>query len=250
MAENFYDKLAEQFGGYATTARHDAVFPQVDPEDLFEHKLLEHGGLGLRALDVGCADGRNTLALAPHFREIVAIDTSQGMLAVARTHQQDMGIHHIRFLEQDVHHLAFSDASFDVVYSRRGPVDFAGFARVLSLGGWYVEITIGEKDAQALKEVFGRGQMFGRWLGESVRDSHAHALATAGVTVVSAEEFCYDEYYPSTQELDLFLQAVPIFEDYDSIKDRPCLVTYSEQNSADKGIWVGRHRVVIVARKQ
>lgn len=250
MAGNFYDKVAERFGGYSNTARHHHVYPQVDPEQVFTHKLLEHSGLDKRALDVGCADGRNTLALAQHFREIVAIDVSAGMLAIARKSQQDAKVHNVQFIEQDVHHLLLADASFDLVYSRRGPVNFPAFVRVLRADGWFVEIAIGEADAQGIKEVFGRGQMFGRWQEEPIRDSHRRALVAAGFEIVYADDFSYDEYYPSTQDLDLFLQGVPIFEDYDPAKDKQYLETYVDRNTSERGIHLTRHRVVIVGRRR
>lgn len=61
--------------------------------------------------------------------------------------------------------------------------------------------------------------------------------------------FSYDEYYPSYSDLDLFLQGVPIFENYDSEKDKVYLEQYITAHSTERGILLQRHRVVIVAHK-
>ena len=61
--------------------------------------------------------------------------------------------------------------------------------------------------------------------------------------------FRSNEYYVSYQDLDLFLQGVPIFEDFDSTKDKENLSKYAQQNSTDKGIRMERHRTVIVLQK-
>ncbi|EKD64888.1 MAG: hypothetical protein ACD_50C00269G0001, partial [uncultured bacterium] len=70
-----------------------------------------------------------------------------------------------------------------------------------------------------------------------------------GFKVIFAENYHYFEYYPSYEELDLFLQGVPIFEDFDSEKDRGSLQKYVKKFSTDKGIQLSRHRLVMVMQK-
>ena len=71
---------------------------------------------------------------------------------------------------------------------------------------------------------------------------------TAIKTVFAKDYFC-DEYYATYKDLDIFLQGVPIFEDFDSEKDRGLLEKYVEQYKTEKGIKLPRHRVVIVFQK-
>jgi len=67
--------------------------------------------------------------------------------------------------------------------------------------------------------------------------------------VLFGQNFLFDEYYASYHDLDLFLQGVPIFEDFDSEKDRKLLEAYVAASQTEKGIRLPRHRIVIVAVK-
>ncbi len=64
-----------------------------------------------------------------------------------------------------------------------------------------------------------------------------------------AQDYLYDEYYASYEDLDLFLQGVPIFEDFDSEKDREFLEEYVTRFKTKKGIKFPRHRIVMVVKK-
>lgn len=52
-----------------------------------------HGGA--RALDVGCGAGRRTLELAEHYDEVVGIDLSEPLLALAAARRPAAGIHYV-----------------------------------------------------------------------------------------------------------------------------------------------------------
>ncbi|HAT46669.1 MAG TPA: hypothetical protein DCS90_16345, partial [Ktedonobacter sp.] len=64
------------------------------------------------------------------------------------------------------------------------------------------------------------------------------------------QDFLFDEYYASYDDLNRFLQGVPIFEDFDSEKDRRHLEAYAAKFQTDKGIHLPRHRFVAVAMKE
>jgi hypothetical protein len=49
--------------------------------------------------------------------------------------------------------------------------------------------------------------------------------------------------------LSRFLEAVPIFEDYDAVQDASKLDQYIEQAQSDQGIHLSRHRIVLLAQK-
>jgi tRNA G46 methylase TrmB len=64
MVENFYDKVAKEFGRYHTEHKVFTEYPDKKPEDVFKEKLIDVSGQDKIALDVGCADGRFSLSMA------------------------------------------------------------------------------------------------------------------------------------------------------------------------------------------
>lgn len=249
MSSDFYNKVAEKFGRYKTGAKHVAEYPSQSPEKVFKEKLLAVSGKDKTALDVGCADGRFTLSIASCFRKIIAIDLSEGMLKAAKKLQKEKKVKNIVFEKQDANHTLFDNESFDVVWSRRGPTPFAESYRLLKPNGFFIEIDIGERDCQWLKEMFGRGQGYGKWRDESRLSYIKQKAKSIGYKIIYTEEFTYTEYYPSYKDLDLFLQGAPIFEDFDSKKDKKLLTQYVKMHSTRKGIKLDRHRVVSVLQK-
>ncbi|MBI4225744.1 class I SAM-dependent methyltransferase, partial [Candidatus Roizmanbacteria bacterium] len=163
MPTNFYDKVAKNFGQYHTGAKYSKEYPAGDPEEVFKKNLLLLSGKAKIALDSGCADGRFTLLNSSHFKKIIAIDLSKGMLNAARKLQKDKKITNVDFEYMDVHKIKYPDKTFNVIYNRRGPTDYSEFHRLLKPEGHYLEIQIGEKDAKEIKVIFGRGQNFGEW---------------------------------------------------------------------------------------
>ncbi len=248
MVKNFYDEVAKKFGKYHTGAKYITEYPDGVPEKVFKEKLLELSDKNKSVLDVGCADGRFTLSIAPYFQKIVAIDKSKGMLEAARKLQKEKRTINTDFNYMDVHNIVYPDETFDLIYSRRGPTDYPEFKRLLKSNGYYVEINIGEKDAQEIKEVFDRGQGFGEWNNSRLKE-YRQTLENNKFKIIFAQEYFYNEYYVSYEDLDLFLQGVPIFEDFDSEKDKKLLETYVTKFKTKKGIKFPRHRIVIVAKK-
>lgn len=248
MSTDFYNKVAKKFGGYQSKAKYTSEYPAGDPEADFLEKILAATGSSKSALDVGCADGRFTLSLADKFKHITAVDLSQEMLASAKKNQAKLDVANVSFELQDAFTIKHKDASFDLVYNRRGPSNFKETWRLLKQAGVFVFIRIGERDCKAIKEVFGRGQGFGEW-NESKLEQDKKELEALGFEITYAKDYFYNEYYPRYDDFDLFLQGVPIFEDFDSDKDRQLLERYVADHASDKGILLERHRVVLVVRK-
>jgi len=99
-----------------------------------------------RALDFGCGVGRLTFPLAERFDEVVGVDVSERMLALARAAAEEEAKRQwCRFVRNERADLAmFDDDSFDFVYSsmvlQHMPVRFSqvyltDFIRVLKPGG-------------------------------------------------------------------------------------------------------------------
>jgi len=252
MKENFYNKIAQKFGGYGygngTKPRYKSEYPAGDPEKIFKEKLLELSSKDKTALDIGCADGKFTLSIAPYFKKVYGLDISSINLDIANSHNTDERSKNVEYSFQDASHTSFEESFFDIAYCRRGPSYYKEYYRILKTKGHYLEIGIGEMDTVELKKIFGRGQGYGKW-GKSTLDGNSKELQVLGFKIIFAENFRYFEYYPSYEEFDLFLQGVPIFEDYDSKKDKGALQKYVEKFSTDKGIILSRHRLVMVVQK-
>lgn len=251
MSSNFYDKVAKKFGGYAfgkSHVGHLSEYPSGDPERIFKKKLLGLANKNKIVLDAGSGDGKFAFKIAKYFLSITGIDISKELLKIAKQKQNTLQVKNVIFKLQDASKTSFSDKSFDLIFSRRGPTPFSEFQRLLKLGGYFVGINIGEKDCKEIKQVFGRGQGFEQW-NTSRLEKDKQELKNAGFEVVFAQDYFYDEYYASYDDLDLFLQGVPIFEDFDSEKDKKYLEKYVAEFKTEKGIKFPRHRVVIVARK-
>ena len=250
MSRNFYDKVAKKFGGYGygTGPRYKSEYPEGNPEKIFKEKLLGMSSKGKIALDIGCADGKFTLSISPFFKKVYGIDTSKVNLDIAKSHNADERSKNIEYSLQDASNTSFENAFFDIAYCRRGPSYYEEYHRILKTNGYYLEIGIGEMDTIELQKIFGRGQGWGKW-GKSKLDENLKELQDLGFKVVFAQNFHYFEYYPSYEEFDLFLQGVPIFEDFDSEKDKAPLQNYVKKFSTDKGIMLSRHRLVMVVQR-
>lgn len=111
-------------------------------------------GPGQRALDLCCGTGDVAFALAATGAEVVGLDFSDPMLAVARRRAARPGVPPVRFLQGDALHPPFPDASFDAVtisYGLRNLRDWAGgLAQMWRLGkpgGRLLVLDFGKPDA-------------------------------------------------------------------------------------------------------
>lgn len=249
MSQDFYDKVAKKFGNYSNPAKYIQEFTSGAPEEIFKQKLLELSGKEKNVLDAGCGDGRFTLAIAPHFKKVIGNDTSKLMLKAAIELQEEKGIKNVEFIEKNTGSLDYPDNYFDIIYARRAVAIYTLFYKMLKKGGYFLSIDIGEKDTKDIKVVFGRGQNYGKW-DISVLKKDMGEIKKVGFEIVYAKDFYYNEYYLSFEDLDTFLQGVPIFKDYDSEKDKKYLEEYVRKFQTEKGINLPRHRVVLVAVKK
>ncbi|HUS48015.1 MAG TPA: class I SAM-dependent methyltransferase [Phycisphaerae bacterium] len=102
---------------------------------------------GGRCLDIGCGEGRHSIAAAKLGFKVTGMDLEPLALKRARQFARRQGATDIRFLVADVLRLPLSDASFDIVidygclhHQKKSdwPAYRASLLRVLKPGGHYV----------------------------------------------------------------------------------------------------------------
>ena len=91
--------------------------------------LLAHLGPapGSHALDIGCGGGSQSVQLAEHIGaggQVLGVDISAPMLAIARGRAVPAGAASVSFLEADAATHAFAAASLDLLFSRFGVMFF------------------------------------------------------------------------------------------------------------------------------
>jgi ubiquinone/menaquinone biosynthesis C-methylase UbiE len=151
-----------------------------------------------RVLDVATGAGHTAFALAPYAAEVVALDITKEMLAVAQKTAVERHLDNVRFQEGDAQQLPCDDASFDVVTCRHAPHHFPHvqravreWARVLKPGGKLVlvdsispeepEIDTFLNEIEMLRDPSHvRNQRLSEWV---------KLLNEAGLTVNSTREF-------------------------------------------------------------
>lgn len=251
MSKNFYDKVAKKFGGYGysrNNPKYITEFSNGIPEDEFKKHLLKLSGKDKIALDVGCGDCRFAFGIAKYFKEIIAIDNSAGLINIAKSKQKESKNRNVKILKTDANKIKFREKLFDVAFSRRGPTPYKKIVKALKEKGYFLVIGIGEKDAIDIKKIFDRGQNYGNWKNSILKKGEKEANE-AGFKTIFAKDYFYNQYYRTYNDLDLFLQGVPIFEDFDSEKDKKRLEKYVKKFKTNKGIRLFRHRIVFVFQK-
>ena len=146
---------------------------------------------GMRILDVGCGPGTITTGLARRVPagEVVAIDVSEEVLAVAREHAAKVGAANVRFEAESVYELPYPNLSFDVVYAHQvlqhlsDPVGALREAfRVLKPGGM---VAVRDADYGTMVE-WPKSSAIARWrdIYHAVAEAN-HAEADAGRVIPS-----------------------------------------------------------------
>lgn len=249
----FYDELAKKLGGYGfanDNLEYRSEYPHGDPEVEFYNAVMVQARQKSVALDIGCGDGIFSFRVATAFSQIDGIDNSKELIKIANEKQAELGVENTHFIFGDASSMPYADGMFDIAFNRRGPSFYEEYSRVLKPGGAYIEIGIGEQDTRSLKKVFGRGQGYGEWMTRRI-DREAKEFASSGLSVVRAEDYFYKEYYPTREMFEVFLEGVPIFEDFDRQKDKKLLDKFCALHTTASGeIELGRHRVLYVLHKE
>ena len=147
--------VREQFGPAAAAYAVSKV--HVGGDDL-DAMLAAHTFTGReRVLDLGTGAGHTAFAFARHAAEVVGIDVTPEMVAVATAQAEQLGATNVTFQEADAMRLPFPDATFDIVTSRHSAHHFPDPAgalfearRVLRPGGRFLLVDVLSPEDPAL----------------------------------------------------------------------------------------------------
>ena len=220
-------------------------------EKEFDHEILNQARRK-KVLDVGCGPGEFTLRVARTARLVTGIDASKVALEFAGRNLARSGSKNVTFRYGNARKLPFPNNSFDLVYSRRGPASdtkrtLKEILRVLSKGGVFMEITIGERDKQNVAEIFGRGQMMS--FRGHVSTVKKRWLEEVGFKTSTARDYIGTEVFHSLSDLIIRLKTAPIIPRFDAEKDRAFLEAVKAKCATERGIETPVHRVVLTAKK-
>ncbi|MFW6012811.1 MAG: class I SAM-dependent methyltransferase, partial [Candidatus Bipolaricaulota bacterium] len=202
-----------------------------------------------RLLDLGTGGGLKVMKLADHFTEVVAIDSSEKMIATAQKHLRSSCLDKVRFLLMDATQLAFAPESFDVTSCRQGPFVPAEVHRVLKPGGFFLTQQVGEGDKYELKKCLGRGQRFQQPPGQ-LKDNYVNQLRQVEFQDVKVQEYNAIEYYSRPRDLLLLLKNAPIVPDFGKrVGDFQKLAEYINRHTTKRGIKTNAKRFLLTAKK-
>lgn len=114
---------------------------------------------GSRVLDIGCGNGRTLLRNAARFGEGVGLDNHRPHIDLARENLASSGVKNVRFIEGRADNLPLEAASFDFVFSERGPLAWSDVntfnaLRVLRPGGMILAETPGPLAYHEMSYIF------------------------------------------------------------------------------------------------
>ncbi len=226
-----------------------------NPEDIFIELIKKNLNKNKKLLDIGTGLGRTPLRLASHAKEVWGIDPAAKLIAVAKRNSKKQGKNNVYFKVADGRHLPFENETFDLAISQRGPAtDNLTFAReafrVLERSGKLIEITIGEKDKENIKRIFGRGQSYCDLIKKiKASKEKIKLLKKVGFKKVSVSEYDLPEYFVAKRDLVLRLSGTPIIPNFNLAKDLKLVNKVAEKYKTKFGIKTNLHRLIIVAEK-
>ena len=139
-ARAVYDRASARYVRFVGTEISSATEGPIDRSLLLAFIELIKRHTVVRVADVGCGPGRAAAFMAERGLDVVGVDVSQAMLAIARSAHP-----HISFQEGQLDALPFETGAlagavcwYSIIYtpSERLPAAFAELARVLMPGGY------------------------------------------------------------------------------------------------------------------
>ncbi|MEX2540797.1 MAG: class I SAM-dependent methyltransferase, partial [Trueperaceae bacterium] len=135
---DWYDAIATRNGGYRKTW--SSTIEGESGEDVFRDTLLNLLEPHMEVLDAGCGSAEFSIEVARQVRHLTGFDFSENMVRRAKANATSAGAINCNYIVASTHNMPFSDASFDLIYSRRGPTSILLNPQILRKGGWMLGV--------------------------------------------------------------------------------------------------------------
>jgi len=106
----FYDTIGNSYD-------QSLYFLACEPPYAAEIAKLTAGRRFARLVDLGCGTGKQTVVLAPHADETIAVDISASSLKQAQARCRRAGLRNVRFLQESIVTLPVESGSVDAIFS-------------------------------------------------------------------------------------------------------------------------------------
>ena len=199
-------------------------------------------------LDIGTGGGEFLLKIAPFVKKAYGIDCSRNMIKTAKKNLVNSKISNVEFKLADAKDLPFPKEYFDVVICRHAPFYPKELFRVLKPSGIFITQQVGEKDKQNIKNIFARGQSFGKKVG-TLMNKYIQELKKSKFKILKKKTYNATEYYASMKDLIFLLKNTPIIPDFDIERDEKFLKEIEKKYKTKKGIKTNSFRFLIICKK-
>ena len=222
----WYDRLSTLQQGYYYPWK--STLPPKNGEDNYLELVSQHLYPEADVLDVGCGHGEVALGFAPRCRSILAYDRVASYIQLAKDAALQRGVNHVTFLCADSSadanggkpHIPAGPASFDLIISRRGPINYIeDVQRVARPGAVILQLNPELAPLPPWNEELPESLRFPPPSISSMRDVIEQRLALCGPPMHSSWDFDVPETFPDAEQLYIFLSwghtsdEVPAFED-------------------------------------
>ncbi len=120
----------EQFGAYAEAYVTSNLHAKGKDLFILEQLVKERDYQSI--IDIATGGGHVAKKLAAYAKDIVAVDLTPEMLAVAKKHLSDAGINHVQYVEASAENLPFEDERFDLAVNRIAAHHFINVTKFLN----------------------------------------------------------------------------------------------------------------------
>jgi SAM-dependent methyltransferase len=208
----WYDRLATLQSGYYYPWK--SILPALNGEDTYLEMVAQHLFPEADVLDVGCGHGEVALDFASRCRSILAYDRVADYICLAEEARQRRGVTNVLFLCADSSaeanggkpRIPAEPASFDLLISRRGPINWIEDARrVARPGAVLIQLNPQPLPAPAWNGELPEPLRIPPPMVGPFREVIEPRLALSGLELHSCWSFDVPEIFPDPRELYVFL---------------------------------------------
>jgi SAM-dependent methyltransferase len=204
----WYERLATLQEGYYYPWR--SILPPFNGEDVYLEMVGQQLSPDKDVLDVGCGHGEVALDIAPHCRSVLAYDRVPPYIELARSLARERGVNNATFLCADSSpeanggrpRIPAEDNSFDLIISRRGPINwFEDARRVARPRAMLLMLNPNYTPAPVWNDELPEALRFPDTTVLPMRDIIEGRLAAAGLELHSCWEFDVPEIFTDPNQL-------------------------------------------------